>query len=66
MIPRTNHVLHIVLSILTGGLWLPFYALAAHRTAKRRRWVDAGRMSERYDTVTRHAAPPSPSMDSRP
>lgn len=25
---RTNHVLHIILTLLTMGFWLPVYALA--------------------------------------
>lgn len=33
--PQPNHVLHGVLSLLTGGLWLPVWLVIARR-AKRR------------------------------
>ena len=33
---RTNHILHIILSILTGGLWLGIYLfMTIHNASKR-------------------------------
>lgn len=27
--PRTNHILHFILTVLTGGLWLPVWIIVA-------------------------------------
>lgn len=27
MLPKTNHILHLILSVLTGGLWLPVWLI---------------------------------------
>lgn len=29
--PETNHVVHAIISILTGGLWLPVWLILALR-----------------------------------
>ena len=38
-IKHTNHLLHLIIVLLTGGLWLPFYAIIA--IANRHGTVDA-------------------------
>jgi Na+-transporting NADH:ubiquinone oxidoreductase subunit NqrC len=34
----TNHILHLILSIVTAGLWLPVWALVS-LTGGEKRWV---------------------------
>lgn len=51
MVPRMNHPLHIVLTLLTGGLWLPVYGYVAWRNGKRRDLYERGHQAGRLDTV---------------
>ena len=37
---KTNHILHLLLSVLTGGLWLLVWALIAIRNAGQRGKID--------------------------
>lgn len=44
---RVNHILHAILSLITGGLWLPVWAVLALREGRRRRiYDDAVRTAE--------------------
>jgi hypothetical protein len=36
---KTSHVLHLILSILTGGLWLFVWVLVAMSNSRRNQWV---------------------------
>lgn len=36
---RTNHLLHLILSIITLGIWLPIWLLVAAFTGERRKVV---------------------------
>jgi carbon starvation protein CstA len=31
MSPRPNHILHLLLSVITGGLWLPVWLILSMR-----------------------------------
>lgn len=37
---KTNHILHLILSIITGGLWVPVWILVAVNNVIERNNVD--------------------------
>jgi len=37
---RTSHVLHLLLSVITAGLWVPIWLLVALSHANERRKID--------------------------
>jgi len=37
---RTNHVLHLLLSIVTAGIWIPVWILVALNNADKRRLLE--------------------------
>lgn len=39
---RTNHVLHLILTLLTGGLWLPVWIIVALSNRSQRTQVASG------------------------
>jgi hypothetical protein len=71
-LPRqTNHILHLLLSIITAGFWLIIWAIAAQQTAglnhqaEREYKEDLERWKQEYDAgqqryVTIYRLPPPP------
>ena len=39
---KTNHLLHLIVSVLTGGLWIPFWLIAALNNASKRSGMQNG------------------------
>lgn len=37
---KTSHILHLILSIVTGGLWVPIWLLVAISNASQRASID--------------------------
>lgn len=46
----TSHVLHLLLSIVTGGLWLLVWAYRAHANGKKRQEIEAA-MNDTIDSA---------------
>jgi len=37
---QTNHILHLFLSVVTGGFWLPVWLVVAHFNQKAQQKID--------------------------
>lgn len=46
---KTSHILHVILSVITGGLWIPVWLIVAISNASQRAAIDRQLGGEKPD-----------------